>query len=212
MNTLQIAKAIVMIVAVSVDAFAASFSYGTDGIKIPLRSKIVIHTVNIALMIISILLGSCLTDRLPINAIKYISCAILAIMGTVKLCDGIIKAHFHTESLLKKDVAFSVLSIKFILSVYANPRTADADKSKLLSPKEAAVLAVSLSADSVPIGISLGLMNFSIITAFLFVLLVNEIAMQLGNFIGKKAHERLIPNLSWTGGAILLLMAVTKIL
>lgn len=212
MNTLQIFKAIAMIAAVSVDVFAAGFSYGADGIKIPRPSVAVILLTNIGFTIISVLLGSCLTDYLPISAVKYVSCAILGIMGAVKLSDGIIKARFKDCPALKKDVSFSVLSIKLIFSVYINPKTADTDSSKLLSPKEAIILAISIAADSIPIGINLGLMHFSLIAVIILAIIINEIAIRTGNFIGKKASEKLMPNLSWAGGAVLLIMALSKII
>lgn len=211
MEVSQFTKAITMILAISVDAFTASFSYGAERIKIPPISVLIIHLVNVFFIYFSIFVGKRLTECIPMSLIKYICFAILTLMAVAKLLDGIIKSHLNNKT-LKKDITFSLLSAHFILSVYINPKNADADCSKLLSTKEAIVLATSLSADSIPIGINFGLSSFSPIFAISFLVIINEIAIHFGNFIGKKASEKLLPDISWIGGVVLLLLAILKLI
>ncbi len=104
------------------------------------------------------------------------------------------------------------MSLNFILSVYASPESADADKSKSLSPKEAAVLAITLSAESFPIGIGMGLSAVPVWCVIPLIILADEAALRLGHFFGKKAAEKLRLDVSWLGGALLIVIALTKLI
>lgn len=212
MHPAHAAEITALVVAISIDAFAAAFTYGTDGINIPTRSVWIIHLLSTACICISLIFGLYLGELLPSIITKLIGFLILFLLGITKLFDGIIKnALLKTEN-CKKDIEFSLMSLKFILSVYANPKTADADSSMVLSPTEAAILAVTLSADSLPIGIGMGLSEFSIWFVIPLVILVDEAALRFGHFFGKKASEKLNLDISWLGGALLVIMAILKLI
>lgn len=205
------AEIIMLVAAISVDAFGAAFTYGTDGIKIPAKSAIVIHTLSTACICASLVFGLYLGQYLPLGITKTTGFLILFILGITKLFDGIIKNALQKTDGCKKDITFSLMSLRFILSVYADPKTADADSSKTLSAKEAAVLAITLSADSLPIGIGMGLSSFPIWYVIPLAIIADEIALRSGCYFGKKASEKLHLDVSWLGGALLIIMAVSKL-
>lgn len=212
MQPTQAAEILMLALAISVDAFAAAFTYGADGIKIPRASALVIHALSLACICASLVIGLNLGEYLPEGFTRIAGFAIMLALGVVKLFDGIFKSLLMKTESRKKDIAFSLMSLNFILSVYANPESADADRSKSLSPREAAILALTLSADSFPIGIGMGLSDFPLWCVVPLMILADEAALRLGNFFGKKAAEKLRPDVSWLGGALLIIMAFSKII
>ena len=212
MHPVQAAEIIMLAAAVSIDAFAAAFTYGTDGIGIPARSAWVIHLLSTFIICISLISGLYLGEFLPHAVTDILSFLMLLILGIAKLFDGLLKNALQKTENCKKDITFSLMSLHFILSVYANPKTADADRSKILSPKEAAVLAITLSIDSIPIGIGMGLSSFPIWCVIPIAILADEAAIRLGHFFGKKAAEKLSIEASWIGGALLIIMALAKLI
>lgn len=208
MHLAQAAKILMLATAISIDAFGAAFSYGTDNIKIPPRSSCIIHLLSLTFICIAVKSGAYISKYLSPHLINAISVCLLLILGTAKLFDGFIKSALQKTEHCKKDISFSLMSLKFILSVYADPKTADADCSKTLSPKEATVLAVTLSVDSLPIGVGIGLSSFPLWQVIPAVILADEVALRLGQFLGKKAAKKLHHDISWLGGALLIIMAL----
>ncbi len=199
-----------MMAAISIDAFVAAFGYGTDNIRISMKSAFTIHTISTFSICVSLLFGKYLSRYIPTNFTVFVSAVILLSMGIIKLFDGLIKnALLKTEN-QKKDIHFSLKSIKFILSVYANPKSADADLSKELSPKEAAVLAITLCADGFPVGIGMGISSFPIIYVLLLNIIADELALRSGVFFGKKSAMHSNVDISWIGGALLILTSIIK--
>lgn len=211
MHLFSILEALVLVVALSVDAFVASLAYGTNKIKIPFRSVVVISLVCSAMLALSLAVGSLVRPFLPPGLTNLLCFAILFVLGAVKLCDSTIKSIIRKKQQLKKELSFSFLHLSFILCVYANPEQADLDASKTLSPAEAASLALALSLDGLAVGFGAAFSNINPFVSVLFSLLINIFAVVLGCRAGNKIAERSSLNLSWLSGVMLLLIAVTKL-
>ena len=54
---LSVLESVMLVAALSVDAFVASFGYGTNKIKIPFRSSAIIDGTCTAFLAVSLLLG-----------------------------------------------------------------------------------------------------------------------------------------------------------
>jgi len=204
-------EAIVLASSLSLDAFVASFAYGSNKIKIPLKSVQIINIVCSSILGISVLVGTIVRQYLPGWLTAAICFIILFVLGMAKLLDGITKSIIRKYNNLNKELKFSLFNFKFILNLYANPEEADVDASKTISSAEAAALAISLSLDGVAVGFGAALGNVNGLSVFLCSLVTDALAVILGCYIGNKVSRKLPFNLSWLSGAILIILAFTKL-
>lgn len=204
-------ETILLVIALSVDAFVASFAYGTNKIKIPFISIIVISTICSAFLALSLFLGSILKPMIATHLTSGICFSILFILGVVKLFDSSIKTFIRKHSNIKKELKFSLFNLSFILNVYADPQKADTDLSRELSPFEASSLAVALSLDGLAVGIGAGLASVNFIEIIIISLIFGIIAVLSGCYIGYKIAEKTSLNLSWISGVLLIILAIIKI-
>ena len=203
-------EAFLLVAAVSLDAFVASFAYGTNKIKIPVSSLAVISVICSGMLAISLFFGSLLTPYLPQGVTTGISFSILFLLGVVKLFDSAIKMRICKHK-IDRQVKFSFLSLHFILNVYADPQKADADQSRVLSPLEAVSVSVALSLDGLAVGFGAGLANVNVWEAVVISLLFSAAMVAAGSFIGRKLAEKTDLNLSWLGGVLLMVLAFLKL-
>ncbi len=206
-----ILEPLLLIIALSTDAFVASFSYGTNKIKIPFSSVIIINIVCTVMLAISLFFGSILRPYLPEKLIKIICFIILTILGIIKLFDSSIKALIRKHKNIHKKISFSALHLKFILNVYANPEEADKDLSHTLSASEAVSLALALSLDGLAVGFGAALANINCFVAIIFSFILGMLLVMLGCFIGNKLAEKISFDLSWLSGILLIILAILKL-
>jgi len=204
-------EAVLIAIALSTDAFIASFAYGSNKIKIPFSSMQVISLICTGILGISLLLGTFLKPYLPGDLLKIGAFLILFILGIIKLMDNIIKSIIHKHAIIDKQIKFSFLNINFILNIYADPKEADLDESKTLSPKEALSLAVALSLDSLAAGFGVALGNINIFAIILCSLIFSMLSIKSGAFIGNKISDKVPFQLSWLSGILLIFLAFLRL-
>lgn len=213
MSTLwvSIIETLLLVTALSVDSFVASFAYGANKIKIPFISVSIISIICSVILVISVFLGSIIKPLIPEHMTQNICFVILFILGIIKLFDSSIKTFIRKHNDLNKQLKFSLFNLSFILNIYADPQNADCDLSRELSPLEAAPLAMALSIDGLAVGIGAGLVTVSMIQIIIFSLIANIITILLGSYVGYKIAERTSLNLSWLSGLLLIILAVMKL-
>lgn len=202
-------ETLLLVTALSVDSFVASFAYGANKIKIPFISVSIISIICSVILVISVFLGSIVKPLIPEP--QTICFVILFILGIIKLFDSSIKTFIRKHNDLNKQLKFSLFNLSFILNIYADPQNADCDLSRELSPIEAAPLAIALSIDGLAVGIGAGLVTVSIIQIVIFSVITNVITILLGSYVGYKIAERTSLNLSWLSGLLLIILAVMKL-
>ncbi len=214
MNTLlfKILESIVFVAALSTDALIASLAYGSNKIKIPLISLQVISFLCTIILGISLLLGTCARQYIPGGFLRFVSFGILFILGIVKLLDNVIKSLIDRHKIIKKQIRFNFLNLNFILSIYANPKEADVDESKILSPKESLSLAVALSIDNMAAGIGAAISGISIPAVLTASLLLSMLAVKSGELLGNKLSDKIPFQLSWLSGGILITLAFLRLI
>lgn len=208
---LVVAEAFMLVFALSTDAFVSGFAYGTNKIKIPFASVAVINVICSSVLAVALLFGAFLSPLIPSAVTNAVCFTILFIIGNVKLFDSAVKALIRKHGGINKRIKFSVFSLGVILNIYANPQDADADASKLLSPKEAAYLAAALSLDGLAIGFGAGLANINPLLVIALSLVSDMAAVTGGCCLGNKIARKLSLNLTWLSGVILIALAFLKI-
>lgn len=207
----MILSALLLVSALVTDAFVASLGYGAGKIKIPLRSAVIISVVSSLLLFIALYLGSFLGSLISAQTARIVCCVILCLIGFIKLFDGLIKGYIRRHQNIQKNIRFSLFSLKFILTIYADPEKADGDSSKELSIKEAVSLSVALSLDSLSVGIGAGMGEGGFVLITALSLIMNFGVILLGAFLGRKLAKKSNINLSWLSGAILIALAFIKL-
>lgn len=203
-------ETILLVLALSLDAFVASMAYGTNGIRIPFESIIIIDLVCAFFLSISLFLGNFLGKILPQNITIIISFLILISIGIYYLFESFIKNYLKKKK-NKNKLKLKLFNISFIIEIYIDETKADIDNSKTLNSKEALYLALALSLDSVAIGFGSGLININFIYIIFLSLIMDLIAIWSGLLLGRIFVEKSKLDLSWLAGVILIVLAILKL-
>ena len=202
--------------AVSIDAFAASFAYGSKKIKIPFYSNLIIAAIGSSTLTLALLIGTAVSQHIPDWLTVALSFTILFLIGLIKLLDSVTKSIIKKHNKvcpdnINKKIEFSMFNFKFILNLYANPIDADVDGSKKITAAEAVLLATALSLDSLAVGFGAALSDAGILLIYLTSFITSVIAVLAGCALGNRLAERTSLNVSWIGGVILILLAFSAL-
>lgn len=205
-------ESFILVLALSVDAFVASFAYGANKIRIPFSSVLVINGVCTTILALSLCMGTLLRPLIRPEFSRIVCFIILLILGLLKLCDSTIKNCIRRKNApLHKRVAFSFAHLSFILHVYANPEDADADDSKTLSPREAASLAVALSLDGLAVGFGAAIAQVNALQVTAFSLAAGTLMVLAGGMLGNRIARKVSLDLSWLSGVLLIVLGALKL-
>lgn len=202
-----VAEAGALAVVLALDAFVASFAYGSRGIKIPLKSVFIINFVCTGIIGTALLFGLGVGLFIPETVRKVICFLVLFVIGGMKLTDGIIKEAIRRNGNLDGNIHFSFFNLRFVLHVYAAPEVVDRDNSQSIDRWEAISLAMALSVDGAAAGFgaAMGDVNgWALVVCSVFTHLA---AILLGLFLGNQAARRLRLNFFWLAGVVLIAMA-----
>lgn len=202
---------VLLVLAVSLDAFVASIHYGVKRIKIPFLSIMIINMICSFLLGLSILLGKEAQRFLPAGATSIISFIILVSLGIYYLFEGLIKFYLESKKSNEGKLEMQFAGIHFILNIYIDETKADKDRSKVLDAKEAIYLAIALSLDSLTIGFGSGLSNMDYLSIMIFSFIAGFLSVCSGLKIGKKLSNGIKFNLSWISGILLIVLAVLRL-
>ena len=209
---IAILQAAAIAISISVDALAVSFAYGCKKINIPVSSLLIINMICTTIIGLSFLFGTALVRHIPGWLAVAVSFSILFIIGIVKLFDSITKSIIRKYTHISKEIKLSVFNFNLVMRLYADPEAADIDVSKSISPREAVVLAASLSLDGLAVGLGAAMIGINGWALVLFTLISGFIALLMGCWLGNKAADKLRFNISWLAGVILIGLAFMQLL
>lgn len=205
-------EALAMVFALSADALVTGFAYGAKKIAIPLTSTLLISAVCSAFLAVSLYLGDWVGGLLPRSVTDAVCFVLLAGLGAAKIFDSAIKNFITKHRGFQKDIRFKFFQLGFLLRVFAEPEEADRDGSKTLSAREAVLLAVALSFDSMAAGFGSGLADAEPLPLVGLSLAMNVLCIVLGCRAGRRIARRTRLDLAWLSGLLLLALAVSKLL
>lgn len=201
---------ILLVLSVSIDSFIASISYGTNKIKIPLFSALIIDIISTFMLGFSLILGDILNNFISISFAKYTSFFLLLALGLYRLFESILKSYINIKFKNSTPLKFKFLDFNFVIEVYGTEIKADFDNSKNLSPKEAIYLALALSFDSLAVGFSTSLISINYSIVIILSLTLGFILIILGSKIGEKLILCSDKNYSWISGFMLILLSFLR--
>lgn len=205
---------IILVTALSVDAFAASFVYGADRVKVPPASVLVLAGISSGMLLLSLCLGGRTGNWMSEEAARRAGFVILFALGLVKLFDSSVKSMIRKcgviDRKMDKQLKVSILNIHLILSVYADVEKANPDDS-VLSPAEALSLGTALSLDSGLAGIGAGMLSGHLWAAVWFSMAANVAAVMAGCRLGRLTAGKTNLNLSWVSSLLLIILAFGRL-
>lgn len=201
---------LLLVLALSLDAFVASIAYGTNRIRIPFSSVLIISLLCSSSLGISLLLGSQIKKILPENIGLVISFIILILLGIYYLFESIVKSYLKDKS--GEKIKVKLFDVWLFVDIYVDGTKADLNLSKSLDPKEALYLAMALSLDSLAVGFASSLSNVNYLSVIVLSIVIGMISIWSGINLGKKLVEKVDINLSWLSGILLIILAVLKLI
>ena len=208
---LTIFESIMIVTALSMDAFVASFAYGTNKIKIPFSSVTVINVVCSSILAISLFLGSIISGFIPENITHIICFFILFLLGVTKLGESIVSWIANKGKNIKYNMKFGFMGLNFTVNINSDTADENIIHKKVLKPGEAASLSIALSLDGLAVGFGAALANADSVQIVLFSLISDMVAVMLGCFLGNRVAEKVSFNLSWLSGLMLMVLAFLKL-
>ena len=205
-------ESILLVLSLCVDALVASFAYGTNKIKIPIKSNLVLTTISTVFLMLSVGVGAFIHNMIPQGIAEIICFLILFILGFLRLFEGLLKSYLNKKALSPHNIELTLFDFKLVLNVYADATRADLDHSKTLSTREALYLGIALSLDSLIIGLGAALGPISLSQITFFSIIFNFFSIIIGCNIGSKCAEKTHLEFSWLSGLILMFLAFMKIL
>lgn len=205
-------ESLLLVSSLCIDSFVASIAYGTSKIHIPPLSAVIINLVCTITLACSLLIGSIFKSFLPSGLPVFLGFLLLMLLGIYRLFESIFKSYISKYSKSDSPLTFKLFDFRFVLQVYADEIKADFDKSKCLNVKESFYLGLALSLDSLAVGIGSSLCNVNYAEVLILCFIIGFLCVSIGVFIGKKFIQKLHFELSWLSGALLILLAILRVL
>lgn len=196
---------IILSVIVSIDTFLAAAAYRSCGIKIPFVSALVINAIGAFFLGISLVFSRLIVIIIPEKICGICGFVILTAMGITTIFKSLIRNLVRRLS-ERGELSLPTGNSGIVVKLYLDDTAADFDSSKILSPKEAAALAIAASLDSISIGLGVGYeINPAISAVCAFI--AGALAIFFGSLAGRKIAT-LNCDLSWIGGAALIIFGI----
>ena len=198
----------ILVAALSLDTLFACVAYGMKKIRVPFLSAVVMAAVGTCFLALSVTLRGVTGRFFPEQLIRYIGFAVLIVMGMINIFQSLLKGLLRRD----KTIRFNVSEYSFVLKICLDETEADIDASKQLSPREAFLLALALSADSLLTGFSIKVTPACFAMLGLFSFGMGLLAVLIGIAAGRRVSAKSGCNLSWLSGLLLIVIAFMKIL
>lgn len=196
------------LLAVTLDSLTAGLTYGARKVHIKVVSYIILICVPALFIAAARQIGSFLAYLLPPRALPWISFTILSMLGLSKLAESLIRRLAAKHPSLARNWGCKIKQINIIFTIYLSPEDANQEDLQTLSEKEALLLSLALSLDSILVGMAFTMEPVSVLFLFLSAMLSNLLFFLLGYLLGHFLRHLFAVDLSWLSGLLLLLLAL----
>lgn len=199
---------VLFLLAVSLDSMTAGFSYGTQKVRIKAAAFLLLICVPAAFIAAANRLGSLLFLFLPAELLPCLSFLLLFLIGCSKLAESLIRQLARKHPSLAGNWGCKIKQLNIIFTVYLSPEDANQEDLQVLSAKEALLLSLALSLDSVLVGMAFTPGSISWPALFVAAMFFNLFLFLAGYLLGRLLCSVLHMDLSWLSGLFLLLLAL----
>lgn len=183
------------------DMLLTAAAYGASGIRISLRAALILSGIGAAALTASMLSAKLLSCLIPAFWCRCAGAFILASLGVVSIF----------RSIARPPEEKATDNTPHFLDICRNTVNADADHSKSLSWKEASLLALALSLDSLGAGFGAGLQHTNPLWSGTFCLIIGFFCVTLGHRLGSRLHRKSGLSLDWLTGLLLIVLAILQV-
>lgn len=206
------AALLLFLTAVSIDSLTAGLTYGTQRVHIKPFSYLILICIPAVFITAANRIGSHILSFLPEAVLPFLSFSLLMILGFSKLSESLIRLLAHKHPSLTRNWGCKIKQINIIFTVYLSPEDANQDDLQILTPKEALLLSLALSLDSVLVGMAFHTGPLPLAALFFLAALFNLLLFAAGYGFGHLISSVLRIDLSWLSGLFLLLLALQALL
>ncbi len=199
---------ILFLIAVSLDSMTAGFSYGTQKVHIKTSSFVLLVCVPAVFITLANRLSHLLFYFLPEEILPFLSFLLLFLIGCSKLTESLIRHLAKKYPSLARNWGCRIKQLNIIFTIYLSPEDANQEDLQILSAKEALLLSLALSLDSILVGMAFTVGQISWLSFLLLAMLFNLLLFAAGYFLGRLLCRMLHIDLSWLSGLFLILLAV----
>lgn len=203
---------LILVSALCIDTFVASAAYGTNQIYLSPKQIAAINGICSLCLGVSLLFGTLIDSWIPEAFTKEICFFSLLLLGFMKLSDSAIRQYLKHHKNMHKDIQLHFSQLQFIIKIYGNPVTADADQNHSLSWRELIFFSIALSIDSLVSGTMAAFLKIPILLTVLAAFLMGEFFTYLGLFLGQKISSHCPKDLSWVSGLLFIILAIIRVL
>ncbi len=193
--TISIYFFILLVIVLSMDAFAAGFSYGIEKVQVPFFSLFIIALLSGSMLTASMIAGDFILRLIPAKLTKGISFSVLFLLSLYKFYDALPRLHAKGRGLTTGNISQKV----------------NREDKAILSWQEAFLLAFALSADNISAGLCTGTIPLPFIILLLLTTAIHFVSIRLGlltgHFLSNKASHRF----TWLSALVLMLLAFYRL-
>ena len=196
------------LLAVTLDSLTAGLTYGTRKVRILPLSYLILICIPALFITAANQLGTLLACLLPPQVLPWISFLLLFLLGISKIIDSLIRRLAAKHPSLTRNWGCKIKQINIIFTIYLSPEYANGEDLQILSAKEALLLSLALSLDSILVGMAFTTDAVSWVFLFLLAVLFNLLFFLIGYLAGHILCHLFHVDLSWLSGLLLLLLAL----
>lgn len=193
--------------AVSLDSLTAGFSYGTKKVRVEILALLLLACVPSVFITAAGSIGSLIGSLLPAGVLPLLSFSVLFAIGSAKLFESLIRHLAKKHPGLIGSRGCKIKQVNIIFTVYFSPEEANRTDLQVLSAKEALLLSLALSLDSVLAGMAFTTAAIPRLPLLLSAILFHLLLFLTGYTLGRLLSHLLRIDLSWLSGLCLLLLA-----
>lgn len=187
---------ILLVIVLSMDAFAAGFSYGIEKVHVPFFSLLIIALLSGSMLTASMIAGDFILCLIPAGLTKGISFSVLFLLSLYKFYDTLPQLHAKNRGLTTGNISQKV----------------NKEDKTILSLKEAVLLAFALSVDNISAGLCTGTIPLPDIILLLLTTAIHFISIRSGLWAGHLLSAKSSHCFAWLGAAILMFLAFCRLL
>lgn len=196
------------LLAVTLDSLTAGLTYGTRKVRILPLSYLILICIPALFITAANQLGTLLACLLPPQVLPWISFLLLFLLGISKIIESLIRRLAAKHPSLTRNWGCKIKQINIIFTIYLSPEYANVKDLQILSAKEALLLSLALSLDSILVGMAFTTDAVSWVFLFLLAVLFNLLFFLIGYLAGHVLCHLFHVDLSWLSGLLLLLLAL----
>lgn len=209
---MTILQALLLVIGLSIDAFATSFGYGVNKIKMPYYSMMIIAVICSSVLGVSLFAGKAISAFLTPHLTLLICFVLLLTLGILRLFESLFKGYLKKRNLTFKEIHFKIFDLEFDLNLGVCPEVLDTTHDRVLNASEAAAIALACSLDGLAVGFGVGLTSVNPFLTIGLSLFSTIAAIVCGSYLGRVLSHKIDFNLSWITGVTLMTIAFLKVI